>query len=605
MKNSTSLLSRIRPRAGSRPAALALTFSLVCALLVALAPAASAAVATSDLSDGVTAEDLANRLAGEGIAVSNVTYVGDDTAAGSFIGGDGTVGLDSGVMLSSGAIENVHGPNDSPSTGSSFGRPGDADLDTLAGAATLDAAVLEFDFEPTTSQVQFSYVFSSEEYNEYVNEGFNDAFGFFVNGTNCAVVGESSAPVTIDTINANSNASLFIDNDENVENQLDIEMDGLTVVLTCSAAVTANDTNHMKLAIADSGDSGYDSAVFLGQNSFIAVHTLTVGMAGDGSGTVISDPGGIDCGEDCTEGFEEGTSVTLTANPDEGSVFGGWSGDCAGLETCDVTMDQARNVTATFEPAPPTTHMLTVVLAGDGGGTVTSDPAGIDCGEDCSEEFEDGTLVTLTATPDEGSVFSGWSDACEGTVECLVTVDDAAIVTATFTASCPEGTDCDAGTVPPDGKLSTVEGPPANPVSPGDPFALELTNVTDQTLVATIVEEECDGSQPGDALCAVPRVGSSAGNFQFSTNEGGEAALTLSGPGNGPVTVGELFYDKSVIRKKAPVQIFYQKGVGDPVVKLRKCNARVRTECFQVRKLASGDQIVSVPFKFDPRVTRG
>ena len=595
-----SVHSDANPR--SRRIALGLALPLVCALLVVLATPASAAVTTTDLSGEATAEDLANRLAGDGITVSDVTYVGHETAAGSFAGGGDSVGLDSGVVLSSGAIANVVGPNDSPSTGSNFGLPGDAALDALSGASTFDASVLEFNFVPTTSQVQFSYVFSSEEYNEYVNEGFNDAFGFFVNGQNCAVVGEPAVPVTIDTINATTNASSFIDNDENVEDQLDIEMDGLTVVLTCSADVEMGEINHMKLAIGDAGDAGYDSAVFLGQNSFVAVHTLSVETAGEGSGSVTSDPAGIDCGEDCSEGYEEGTIVELTATPGEGSVFGGWSGDCTGLEACVVTMDQARAVTATFDLEPPTTHTLAIERAGDGNGTITSDPAGIDCGEDCSEDYEAGTLVLLTATPGEGSVFGGWSDpGCEASVTCEVSVNEDSAITATFTASCPEGTDCAAGTLPPGEDLTTVEGPAGNPVSPGDPFAIALTNASNQDVVATIIEEECDGSQVGDPLCAVPRLGGSAGNFQFSSET---ATLTL-GAGTGPVTIGELFYDKSVLPKKAPVRIFYQKTEGDPVIKLGKCNARVHTECFTVKKLASGDQIISVPFKEDPRVTRG
>ena len=67
--------------------------------------------------------------------------------------------------------------------------------------------------------------------------------------------------------------ALFIDN---TDNHLDTQMDGLTVVLTCLASVNPDVTNHMKLAIADAGDSNLDSAVFLGQNSFVAVHTLSV-----------------------------------------------------------------------------------------------------------------------------------------------------------------------------------------------------------------------------------------------------------------------------------------------------------------------------------------
>ena len=502
-----------------RPLAVLATFALACATLVALAAPASAAVVTTDLTGEATADDLANRLAGEGVAVSNVSYTGNEAAAGSFVGGDGIVGLDEGVILSSGNIADVVGSNQSAGTTTSFGTAGDADLTTLVGASTFDAAVLEFDFVPTTSQVQFNYVFSSEEYNEFVNLGFNDVFGFFVNGTNCALVGEPPVPVSIDTINGGSNASLYIDN---TGGQLETEMDGLTVVLTCVASVTADDTNHMKLAIADTGDTSLDSAVFLGQSSLIAVHELSVSTAGEGSGTVTSDPAGIDCGEDCSEGYEEGTSVTLTATADEGSVFDGWSG--------------------------PT---------------------------------------------------------CEGTGPCELTIDDATQVTATFSiaSTCPEGSQCDEGEVPPGGTLTTVQGPAGDPVSPGDPFAIELTNLTSQTIDGTIVEEPCDGTQEGDALCSTPRIGGSAGNFRFTV------APTLvakqSGSSSVPVTLGELYFDKTVLKKKAPVRIFYQKAFGDPVIELRKCTAKIRTECFNLTKLKSGDQIVSVPFKDDPRVTRG
>jgi hypothetical protein len=578
-----------------------ITLALVCASLVALAGPASAAVGTTDLAGGETPTHLATTLAGEGITVSNVMYTGANAAAGSFTGGDGIIGLNDGVVLSSGDVAGVVGPNDSASTTTVHNTAGDGDLSTLVGSTTSDAAVLQFEFVPTTSQVQFSYVFSSEEYNEYVNEGFNDVFGFYINGTNCAEVGDPAVPVSIDTINAGSNASLFIDNDFDGDGSpLDTEMDGLTVVLTCAAPVTAGVENTMKLAIADTGDSSLDSAVFLGQNSFVAVHSLSVARSGDGSGTVTSDPAGIDCGEDCSEGYEAGTSVTLTATPDEGSVFGGWSGACTGLGTCQVAMDGTQNVVATFDPAPPQTHTLTVVTAGDGSGTVTSDPPGIDCGEDCAEGYEEGTVVTLTASPNEDSVLGGWSDpACEAAPTCQVTLAEATTVTVTFTASCPAGTDCDAGALAPGEELSTVEGTAGNPVSPADPFAIELTNVTNQTLAATIIEERCDGTQEGDALCSAPRVGGSAGNFQFSP----EAAAL--GSDNAPVTVGQLYFDKSVIAKKAPVRILYQKIFGATVRSLKKCSSTLHTECYRLSKLASGDQIVYVPFKFDPRITRG
>jgi uncharacterized protein (TIGR03437 family) len=77
---------------------------------------------------------------------------------------------------------------------------------------------------------------------------------------------------------------------------------------------------------------------------------------------------------------------------------------------------------------------LTVTKSGAGSGTVTSSPAGINCGSTCSAQFPNGTQVTLTETPAAGSTFGGWSGACSGTGTCLVTVDAAKTATATFVA---------------------------------------------------------------------------------------------------------------------------------------------------------------------------
>ena len=84
-------------------------------------------------------------------------------------------------------------------------------------------------------------------------------------------------------------------------------------------------------------------------------HVLDVQTAGDGEGAVAGL--GIDCGSECSAAYDEGTIVKLTATPDEDelgeveSVFTGWSGDCAGeAETCQVTMDAAKEATATFAP---------------------------------------------------------------------------------------------------------------------------------------------------------------------------------------------------------------------------------------------------------------
>ncbi|MBK6688938.1 MAG: hypothetical protein IPG45_31010 [Deltaproteobacteria bacterium] len=159
---------------------------------------------------------------------------------------------------------------------------------------------------------------------------------------------------------------------------------------------------------------------------------LTVTKAGTGAGTVTSAPAGIDCGSDCDEDFDIGQEVTLSAAADTGSTFMGWSGDCTGTADCTVTLDQARNVTATFEGI---SYALTVTKSGQGAGTVTSVPSGINCGIDCSESYGPDTMVTLTAAADAGSAFAAWTGDCAaaGTnPTCVVTMSAAMTADAQF-----------------------------------------------------------------------------------------------------------------------------------------------------------------------------
>ena len=160
-------------------------------------------------------------------------------------------------------------------------------------------------------------------------------------------------------------------------------------------------------------------------------YALTVTKAGDGDGTVTSSPAGINCGADCGENYTSGTAVSLTPTPTAGSVFVGWSGACTGAGSCQVTMSGARSVGASFGLAM---YTLTLTTTGSGSGTVTSSPAGIDCGADCSEAFNRGTIVSLNSAPASGSSFGGWSGACAGTAACQVTMDGAKSVAASFLA---------------------------------------------------------------------------------------------------------------------------------------------------------------------------
>lgn len=170
------------------------------------------------------------------------------------------------------------------------------------------------------------------------------------------------------------------------------------------------------------------------------VYTLTVTKSGTGTGTVTSSPAGIDCGTDCSEVYNSGTVVTLTATPDAGSTFAGWSGD-ADCSDGQVTMDAVRACTATFNISSPGQYTLNITKSGTGSGTGTSSPAGIDCGSDCSEAYSSGTVVTLTATPDAGSTFEGWS----GDADCSdgqVTMDADKTCSATFTTEIKGGGGC-------------------------------------------------------------------------------------------------------------------------------------------------------------------
>jgi Tol biopolymer transport system component len=162
-------------------------------------------------------------------------------------------------------------------------------------------------------------------------------------------------------------------------------------------------------------------------------HTLDVTDSGTGTGTVTSSPAGINCGGNCTQDYNQGTDVTLSQNADAGSSFTHWTGDCSGSGSCDVIMSQDRAVTAVFTLIPPTMHTLDVTDSGTGTGTVTSSPAGINCGSNCTQDYNQGTDVTLTPAPDPSSTFDHWTGDCSGSGSCDVIMGQDRSVTAVFT----------------------------------------------------------------------------------------------------------------------------------------------------------------------------
>ena len=242
-------------------------------------PESPTAFTTQSLAQGLSPTDVVQNLVGAGVSVFNVTFNGAPVAAGTFSGGTAVLGFDSGVMLGSGDIASIVGPNMLDDTSTAHALPGDPDLDGLVpGYTTFDAAVLEFDFQcSTVPAIAFEFVFASEEYNEYVDSQFNDVFGFFLNGQNIALIPTTTTPVAINNVNCGnpyspgggSNCSFFYNNDcSDIPPgtfpcaSIDTEMDGLTHVFLASSSVLSG-TNHIKLAIADAGDQVLDSNVFI------------------------------------------------------------------------------------------------------------------------------------------------------------------------------------------------------------------------------------------------------------------------------------------------------------------------------------------------------
>ncbi|PWU25603.1 MAG: hypothetical protein C5B48_00470, partial [Candidatus Rokuibacteriota bacterium] len=391
-------------------------------LMLALGMTASAGadpgLTVADMNHGVTASTLANTLIGSGVTISNVKYVGSPRAAGTFGGGGSIIGFDRGIVLSTGNVQTVsdplcsggvEGPNTcfegSPmglSNSTSFGTPGDADLTTLSGFDTFDAAVLEFDFVPQFSTIEFKYVFTSEEYSDFANTNFNDVFAFFVNGVNCALVPGTSQPVSVNTINNGNDRQgqdptphhpeLFR---SNVPPQIDTQMDGLTIVLTCKATVNPGQTNHMKLAIADASDGDFDSAVFIEAGSFVSLTSTTIATSlkgGGQSGTRIAVPLGTPVTDSATL---SGTNISTAVGTVNYAVFSdaGCATRIADAGTKNVTNGQVPDSNpVTFNTAGTFFWMATY------SGDTQNGQSSTTCGQE---------TVVVDATPPDTTITSG------------------------------------------------------------------------------------------------------------------------------------------------------------------------------------------------------
>ncbi|TVQ48650.1 MAG: hypothetical protein EA362_05465 [Saprospirales bacterium] len=275
-------------------------------------------------SAGFSAEELIRDvlIGGNCFDVSNIQAIGPNPGRGRFFNGMTSIGIDEGIVFSTGNIRNILGPNTRPNTGSNLMGDGDPDLRQLVDDQAINDAVgIQFDFVPTADTVRFRYVFASEEYCEWVGDNFNDVFGFFISGPgidgpftngaeNIALIPGTTEAVAINNVNRELNSQYYFDNTpegqpqgagdeatcgdlletDGVAIEL-IEFDGYTAVFEATAVVIPCETYTIKMVVGDVIDANYDSAVFLEAGSFDAGASsiLESNVEGTGSNVIFDE----------------------------------------------------------------------------------------------------------------------------------------------------------------------------------------------------------------------------------------------------------------------------------------------------------------------------
>ena len=283
------------------------TFSVSAFLTLLLACTGFGAMAQLTVTDNQTAAQLVQSLTGEGVVVLNPTMTCPAISNAVFkVTGSSNLGIDSGIVLTSGramtspAGQGVNGPSIGAGPGAATTGPAiDANLSSLVTQSLNDLCKLEFDFVPAGDSIKFDYVFASTEYQGFSCSNFNDVFGFFISGpgfgstTNMAVIPNTTIPICVNSttgvpatpgplctgMGAGSPFSTYYVNNTGGAS---ITFQGFTKIFTAKAQVSACDTYHLKLAIADCTDPSLDSGVFLkaGSLSSTALYVRTFGGGG-------------------------------------------------------------------------------------------------------------------------------------------------------------------------------------------------------------------------------------------------------------------------------------------------------------------------------------
>ena len=218
------------------------------------------------------------------VVVTNVVggnFNGTDESYGYFNNIGSNFPFQSGIVLSTGKLSNVQGPNNSLSDDDATNWNGDADLENILNENnTLNATIIEFEFTAIASQISFRYIFASEEYQENNPNTcqYSDLFGFLIRNTNSnqytniALIPNTRTPVKVTTVHPNIPNGCAAQNETYFGSwnnaTAPINFNGQTAVLTATANTIPNETYHVKLVIADEQNYRYDSAVFLEAGSF-------------------------------------------------------------------------------------------------------------------------------------------------------------------------------------------------------------------------------------------------------------------------------------------------------------------------------------------------
>ena len=198
--------------------------------------------------------------------------------------------------------------------------------------------------------------------------------------------------------------------------------------------------------VADGNGDG-NVVIDMGAYEVPTHYQLTVVKTGAGSGTVTSDPQGIDCGTTCNVALSENSVITLTATADAGSLFTGWYGSCSGSSpTCALTMTASQQVVATFGPVPPGSIVVDKVTEPSGDPryfdfVLTGGPGSVDRTFSLtgaatpydSGDLEAGTYVVAETVPEGWALLSATCD--DGSDPGAIHLARGETVTCTFTNS--------------------------------------------------------------------------------------------------------------------------------------------------------------------------